>query len=304
MSSVRAKIIRSISSAYVQRLHIGTVDFAKIRKLWGSLGHLMITAGGVRVEADRIKGLYVEWLTPKDAIDGRVLLYLHGGGYVVGGCDMHRQLVSHIARAGRIRALLPEYRLAPEHKFPAAVDDAVAVFKSLLAMGVKAEDVVFAGDSAGGGLAVATMLALRDAGDPLPQAAVLMSPFLDATGSGDSMRTRAAQDPWFRAKDLPIVADLYCAPHQRRFPLVSPVFADIEGLPPLYIQVGDDEILLSDSERIADACVAAGIDVELEVWPEMWHVFQMFIGKMPEARQAIDKIGRYIQSRWNDPTTN
>lgn len=299
MSSIRAKICRSMSSAYVKRRHIADVDVNRVRRLWRWLNPLMATAFGVRVEADEIKGLYVEWLTPKNRMDSKLLLYLHGGGYVVGGCDMHRQMVSHIARAGRIRALLPEYRLAPEHKFPAAIDDAVAIFKSLLEMGIRAEDIVFAGESAGGGLAVATLLALRDAGGPLPAAVVLMSPLLDVTGSGDSMRTRAAQDPWFRPQDLSIVADLYCEPHQRRFPLVSPVFADIEGLPPMFIQVGDDEILLSDSERIADACIAAGIEVELEIWPEMWHVFQMFVGEMPESRQAIDLIGIYIQSRWS-----
>ena len=299
MSSIRAKTIRSISSAYVRRLHIAEVDFAKVRRLWNRFGKLLITAFGVHVQSDEIKGLYVEWLTPKDRMDGKLMLYLHGGGYVVGGCDMHRQMVSHIARAGRIRTLLPEYRLAPEHKFPAAIDDAVAIYKSLLDMGIKAEDIVFAGDSAGGGLAVATMLALRDAGDPMPAAAVLLSPFLDVTGSGNSMQTRLAQDPWFRPEDLEIIADQYCESHQRRFPLVSPVFANVEGLSPLFIQVGDDEILLSDSERIADECIAAGIDVELEVWPGMWHVFQMFIRKMPESQQAIKKMGAYIQSVWN-----
>jgi acetyl esterase/lipase len=223
---------------------------------------------------------------------------LHGGGYVIGGCDMHRQMVSHIARAGRIRALLPEYRLAPENKYPAAIDDAVAIYRALLEMGIKAEDIIVAGDSAGGGLTVATMLVLRDAGDPLPAAAVLLSPFLDVTGSGESIKTRAEQDPWFHPKDLSYIADYYCEPHQRRFPLVSPVFADIEGLSPMFIQVGDDEILLSDSERIADACIGAGIDVELEIWPEMWHVFQVFTRKMPESRKAIDKMGTYIQSRF------
>ena len=299
MSSIRAKIIRSISSAYVRRMHIANVDFKKIRRLWNRFGRLLITARGVHVESDEINGLYAEWLTPKDRMDGKLMLYLHGGGYVVGGCDMHRQMVSHIARAGRIRTLLPEYRLAPEHKFPAAIEDAVAIYKSLLDIGIKAEDIVLAGDSAGGGLAVATMLALRDAGDRLPAAAVLLSPFLDVTGSGNSMQSRAAQDPWFRPKDLEIVANQYCEPHQRRFPLVSPVFADVEGLSPLLIQVGDDEILLSDSERIADECIAAGIDVELEVWPEMWHVFQMFVGKMPESRRAIKRMGAYIQSRWS-----
>lgn len=298
MSSIRAKIIRSISSAFVQRIDIANADFDKIRGIWPWLTKLMITAFRVRVEPDEINGLYAEWLTPKDHMEGKLLLYLHGGGYVIGGCDMHRQIVSHIARAGRIRALLPEYRLAPENKFPAAIDDAVAIYRSVLEMGIKAEDIIFAGDSAGGGLTVATMLALRDAGDPLPAAAVLLSPFLDVTGSGESIRTRAEQDPWFHPKDLSYIADYYCEPHQRRFPLVSPVFADVEGLSPMFIQVGDDEILLSDSERIADACIAAGIDVELEIWPQMWHVFQVFTRKMPESRKAIDKMGAYIQSRF------
>jgi len=298
MSSTRAKIARSLSSAYMRHVDVAARDINKFRRLWKRIGALLIPAFGVRIETDEISGLHAEWLTPKDCMDGKLLLYLHGGGYIVGGCDMYRQMVSHIARAGQIRTLLPEYRLSPEHKYPAAIDDVVAVYRSLLDMGMRAEDIIFAGDSAGGGLAMATMLALRDANEPMPAAAVLLSPFLDVTGSGDSMRTRRDQDPWFRAEDLVIIADHYCEPHQCSFPMVSPVLANIEGLPPMFIQVGDHEILLSDSERIADACVAAGINVELEVWPEMWHVFQMFIGKMPEARRAIDKMGLYIQSRF------
>ena len=298
MSSIRAKIVRKISSAYVKRVDIENIDLIKVRQRWNRLGRSLITAFGVRVESDRINDLYAEWLTPKNCMDGKLLLYLHGGGYVVGGCDMHRQMVSHIARAGRIRTLLPEYRLSPEHKFPAAIADAGAIYRSLIDMGIPAKDIIFAGDSAGGGLAVATLLALRDAGDALPAAAVLLSPFLDVTGSGASMQTRLEQDPWFHPEHLPVIANYYCEPHQQQFPLVSPVFANVEGLPPMLIQVGDDEILLSDSERIADECIAAGIDVELQVWPEMWHVFQMFVGKMPEARQAINKMGAYIQSRF------
>jgi monoterpene epsilon-lactone hydrolase len=298
MSSLRAKIIRSTSSAIVRRSDVAKADFEKVQRQISRLSTLMVPAFGVRVEADKINDLHAEWLTPKKATDGKLLLYLHGGGYVIGGCDMHRQIVSHIARAGRIRALLPEYRLAPEHKFPAAIDDAVGVYRSLIDMGIRAKDIIFAGDSAGGGLVVATLLSLRDAGDTLPAAAVLLSPFLDVTGSGASMRTRVAQDPWFRPEEVAIIAENYCEPHQQRFPLVSPVFADVEGLPPMLIQVGDDEILLSDSERLADACIAAGVDVELQVWPEMWHVFQMFVGKMPESRRAIKKMGAYIQSRF------
>ncbi len=297
MSSFRAKIVRAVSQAYLQRIDVANIDIAGVRRLWNRLGGLLPTAFGVRVEPDEINGLYAEWLTPRNRRDGKLLLYLHGGGYVAGGCDMHRQMVSHIARAGQVQALLPEYRLSPEHKYPAAIDDAVAVYRDILATGTSAADIVFAGDSAGGGLAVATLIALRDAGDPLPAAAVLLSPFLDVTGSGNSMQSRAAQDPWFHAKDVAVVAAHYCEPHQQRLPMVSPVFADVAGLPPMYIQVGDDEILLSDSERMADKCAAVGVAVELEVWPEMWHVFQVFIGKMPESRQAIDKIGDYIRSR-------
>ena len=211
MSSIRAKFMRSISSAYIRRLDVHNLDVHGIRRRWSKIGHWMMTAIGVRIEADRINGLYVEWLTPKGRMDGKLLLYLHGGGYVVGSCDMYRQLVSHIARAGQIRTLLPEYRLAPEHRFPAAIDDAVAIYRSLLAMGIKAGDIVIAGDSAGGGLTVATLLALRDAGDPLPAAAVLLSPFLDLTGSGESMRTRAAQDPFFRAAGFADLSRIFIA---------------------------------------------------------------------------------------------
>lgn len=299
MSSIRAKLIRGLSAAILRRYDAESLNIERARWQTSLLGKLQPTAFGVTVDEDTVSGLRAEWLRPKNRIDGKLLLYLHGGAYIVGGCDMHRHMVSHLARAARIQALVPEYRLAPEHKFPAAVDDAVAVYRSVLRMGIKAEDVVVAGDSAGGGLTVATLLSLRDAGDALPAAAVLLSPFLDATGSGASMRTRAEMDPWFKPKDLPVISSHYCEAHQRRFPLVSPVFADVEGLPPMLIQVGDHEILLSDSERFADLLIAAGIDVQLDVWPEMFHVFQMFVGKMPEARRAINAIGDYIQARFN-----
>jgi acetyl esterase/lipase len=299
MSSFRSRIVRAVSSAYVNRVDVEDIDIPGVRRLWNGLGRLLVPAFGVDIAKTEVGGLYAEWLTPKERMSGKVLLYLHGGAYVVGGCDMHRQMVSHLARAGHIRTLLPEYRLAPEHKFPAAVDDAVMAYRHLIETGTRPEDIIVGGDSAGGGLSVALLLALRDAGDALPAAAVLLSPFLDATGSGESMRTRADQDPWFQASDVPVIADHYCERHQRRFPLVSPVYADIEGLPPMFIQVGDDEILLSDSERLANECAAKGIDVELEVWPGMWHVFQMFVGKMPESRQAINKMGAFIQARFN-----
>ena len=297
MRSIRAKFVRAISRAVIQRVDIATLDLPKARRLINFIGRLMITAFGVKTQADEINGLYAEWLTPRRRNEGKLLLYLHGGGYIVGGCDMHRQMVSHIARAGRVQALLPEYRLAPENKYPAAIEDAVGVYRALLRRGTNATDIIVAGDSAGGGLCAATLLELRDAGDPMPAAAILLSPFLDATGSGESMQTRRNEDPWFHAEDIPVVANLYCEPHQFSEAQVSPVFANVEGLPPIFIQVGDEEILLSDSERFAAKILAAGGEVDLEIWPEMWHVFQMFVRKMPEAGAAIQKIGSYIQTR-------
>ena len=299
MISKRARFIRWITRFYIQRIDVHSTDVSKLRRRLDLFGRLAMKAFRVKLERTTVNGLYAEWLRPKIARRGKVLLYLHGGAYVMGSCISHRQMVSHIARAAAIDALVPEYRLAPEHPFPAAIDDAVGVYRALLADGTSPSDIVIAGDSAGGGLAVATLLSLRDAGDPLPAAAVLLSPFLDVTASGESATTRADKDPWFHASDMKVVAGYYCGESQTRHPLVSPVFASVAGLPPVYTQVGDHEILLSDSTRFADMLRAAGVETEIEIWPELWHVFQLFIGKMPESRQAINKIGGYIQSRLN-----
>ncbi len=305
MSSLRARIIRWITSRYVKSLNASEAnmhDVARVRRRLDGISRLLKRAFFVSVKATEVAGLKAEWLRPWRAPQEKVLLYLHGGAYLVGSCRTHRQLVSHVARAAGLNALVPEYRLAPEHPFPAAIEDAVRVYRALLADGFRPDDIVVAGDSAGGGLSVAMLLSLRDAGDPMPAAAVLLSPFLDVTASGDSATTRAAIDPWFDAKDMVIVARNYCgAETDPRNPLVSPVFADVAALPPMLIQVGDDEILLSDSTRFAEKLKAAGRDVELEIWPEMWHVFQLFIGKMPESRRAIKRIGQYLRGRLAPP---
>ena len=295
MSSRRDRIVRWITSWYIRRTDVQTADVHKIRRRLDFIGRLLLRAFGVRVERTTVAGLYAEWLRPKRAPDDKVLLYLHGGAYVIGSCRSHGQMVSHIARAAGINALVPEYRLAPEHKFPAAIEDCVAVYRELLTSGIRPENIVIAGDSAGGGLTVATLLSLRDGGDPLPAAAVLLSPYLDVTASGESATTRADQDPWFHASDMKVVVSNYCGADELKNPLVSPVFAEVQGLPPVLIQVGDDEILLSDSTRFADKIRAAGGTVDIEIWPEMWHVFQLFVGKMPEARRAINKIGDYVR---------
>ncbi|MGB5333709.1 MAG: alpha/beta hydrolase [Woeseiaceae bacterium] len=301
MSSLRAKMFRRITSQFVKGINKSTIDPAhivEVRERLNRLSRYLTPAFGVSVEATTVNGLEAEWLRPKGAPDDKVLLYLHGGAYLIGSCRTHRQMVSHIARAAGINALVLDYRLAPEHRFPAAIEDAVRTYRSLLSEGFKPRDIFIAGDSAGGGLTIATLLSLRHAGVPLPAAAVLLSPFLDISASGESATTRADQDPWFDPSDLAVVADNYCDnADDLKNPLVSPVFANVAGLPPTLIQVGDDEILLSDATRFAALMDDAGLEVQLEIWPEMWHVFQLLVGKMPESRLAIRKIGGYLQER-------
>lgn len=298
--SRRAKFVRWVTGRYIKGLDVATLPVEKARGHFEKIARMfLVPALGVHVEQTQIAGVDIDWLRPKNARKDKVLLYLHGGAYVMGSPRTHRQLVSHTARAAGVFAVLPDYRLAPEHPFPAAVDDAVAVYRGLLEAGFKPEDIIISGDSAGGGLSIATLLTLRHAGLPMPAAAVLLSPFLDVTGSGESATTRADRDPWFDIADLHVVARYYC-PDEEEWsnPLISPVLANVAGLPPMLIHVGDDEILLSDSTRFAGKLKAEGIEVELEVWPGMWHVFQMFIGKMPESKAAVRKIAAYIQSRF------
>jgi acetyl esterase/lipase len=295
MTSLRAKFIRRTTRAYFNTVDAEKADVHAMRKKWHSAAKVLWTARKVTVEAVDIHGLHAEWLTPKGCPDDKLLLYLHGGAYVMGNCATHRQMVSYIAKYSGIKALLPEYRLAPEHPFPAAVDDAVGLYRSLLSDGYPAANIVIAGDSAGGGLTMATLLSLRDARIPLPAAACLLSPWLDLAATGESMTTHAKKDPWFQPEDMPIVAAYYCRQDQIRNSLVSPVYADLSGLPPLYIQVGEDEILLSDSTRAADKVKAAGGEVEIEIWPGMWHVFQAFLIQVPESKKAVKKIGNFVR---------
>jgi acetyl esterase/lipase len=295
MISTRAKLVRAATGKYFSSRDPHGADVVKLRDRLDSWARILRTPRGVQVKREEFQGMQAEWLTPREVSEGRLLLYLHGGGYVFGSCATHRQMVSCIALAGAVPALLPEYRLAPEHPFPAAIEDTVRLYRALLEAGYSPRDIVIAGDSAGGGLTLATLLALRDAGDPLPAAACLLSPWLDLTGSGESMRTNAQRDPWFKPEYMPVLARHYCTDDERIHPLVSPVFADLGGLPPLFIQVCDDEILLSDSTRIVDKARTAGGAAELETYNGLWHVFQAFARQVPEARAAVDKLGAYIR---------
>ena len=241
-----------------------------------------------------VGGVPGEWQMPSVLTGNRAILYLHGGGYVIGSIATHRDMVGRIADASGARALLLDYRLAPEYPFPAAVDDAVAAYRGLLDAGTKPENIVFAGDSAGGGLTVAALVSLKQQGLPLPAAGICISPWVDLTFSGESMRTKLEADPLLGPGPLKWMGDLYLAGQAPESPLASPLFADLSGLPPLLIQVGSEEVLLDDALRLNVAAKAAGVDVSLEVWDGMMHVWHLMAAMIPEGKQAIQGIGKYI----------
>lgn len=241
-------------------------------------------------------GVPCEWVLAPEADQRTVVLYLHGGGYYRGSLNTHRELCSRISRAAGAAVLNVGYRLAPEHPFPAALDDALAAWRWLMALGVPPGRVVAAGDSAGGGLAAALMLVLRDRGEPLPGAAVLLSPWTDLEQTGPSMRTRAAADPSLTKAYLDRFATAYLNGADARDPRASPLHGDLGGLPPLLIQVGTAEILEDDAARFADKARAAGGTVTLERWPDMIHVWQRFAAQLPEAREATAKIGAFVKA--------
>jgi monoterpene epsilon-lactone hydrolase len=251
-------------------------------------------AADIKCERVEAGGVDAEWVYAPNAASDRFVLYLHGGGYVIGSVNTHRDMIARISRAAEARVLALNYRLAPEHPFPAAVDDAVAGYKWLLAQGAKPSRIAIGGDSAGGGLAAATLVAIRDAKLPTPAAGVLLSPWVDLEGLGESMTTRVEADPVVRKEGLVGMAQAYLGGQDPKTPLAAPLYADLKGFPPLLIQVGDAETLLDDSTRLEARAKAAGVRTKLEVWPEMIHVWQLFASFLPEGQQAIDGIGKFI----------
>jgi monoterpene epsilon-lactone hydrolase len=265
------------------------------RAAFDALASQFPLAEDVRRDPVDAAGVPAEWITTPEALHERGIYYLHGGGYTLGSINTHREIISRLSRAARARALAIDYRLAPEHPFPAAVEDSTAAYRWLLAIGVDPARLVIAGDSAGGGLTVATLVALRDAGDPLPAAAVCLSPWVDLEGLGESMTTRAEVDPMVQREELLQHVKAYLGDAHPRTPLAAPLYADLRGLPPLLIQVGTAETLLDDSTRLAERAKAAGVDVVLEPWDDMIHVWQFCAAILPEGQQAIDRIGEFIR---------
>jgi epsilon-lactone hydrolase len=268
---------------------------AEMRLGFEILGSRLPPSDDVTCAAVHAGGVQAEWVQASNAVAERVILYLHGGGYVIGSIATHRGLAGRLSQAAAARVLLVDYRLAPEHPFPAAVDDATGAYRWLLAQGIAPARLVMAGDSAGGGLTIATLVALRDAGVPLPAAAVCLSPWIDLEGRGDSVTTKAAADPLVQKDMLLQLGAWYLAGADPHTPLAAPLYADLRHLPPLLIQVGTAEILLDDATRLAEKAIAAGVKVTLEPWEDMIHVWQLFAPMLPEGQQAIERIGVFVQ---------
>jgi acetyl esterase/lipase len=251
----------------------------------------------VPVSCERVSaaGVGGEWIAGSNARHDKAILYFHGGGFRLGSVSSHRELIARIAEISGCRVLAINYRLAPEHRFPAPLEDAIAAYSWMLGQGLSPENIAFAGDSAGGNLVLAVMLSLRERGAPLPAAAVLMSPWTDLAATGESYVSRADADPIHQRPMILALAKNYLGGDgDPRDPMASPLYAELAGLPPMLIQVGDRETVLGDSVMFAEKARAAGIDVELQVWDGMIHVFQMFGAELPEARRAIDSIAKFI----------
>jgi epsilon-lactone hydrolase len=259
-----------------------------------SRGHL---PSNVQVEAVTVETLAAEWVSVPQAVSDRVMLYLHGGGFTMGSCTSHRLLAAALAQATGVRLLVLDYRLAPEHPFPAALDGAVAAYRWLVTTGIKPEQIVLAGDSGGGGLALSTLLVLRDAGEDLPAKAVLLSAWTDLSASGDSFVTNAERDFMISPDFLLKEAHAYLGEQDPRTPLASPVYADMHGFPPLLIQVGSDEILLDDATRVAERARQAGVAVTLLIAEGMWHVWHAAaaVRPFPEGKATFEQIADFVR---------
>ena len=271
-------------------------DVSELRRLIAELTAAQPLPAGVTVTAAALGGVPTAEITVDGTEPRHVVLYFHGGVYVLGDAAQAAGLAAQVGRRTRARVISVDYRLAPEHPYPAAVDDALAVYQALLAGGTAPEDIVFAGESAGGGLAVATLVNARDHGLPLPAAAYLMSPYADLTLAGTTMDTKAEADPLLSRENLQARIPDYTSGHDPELGLISPVFADLSGLPPLIIQAGTHEVLLDDAVRLARQAAVADVQVTLDITPGVPHVFQAYYPILDEAGAALDRAGQLLSA--------
>jgi monoterpene epsilon-lactone hydrolase len=269
--------------------------WAERRARLDEVGSVWRVAADVKLTAVDLGGVRGEWSIVRGSDDARVLIYFHGGGYCSGSIRSHRRLVSEAGRAAGIRTLAVEYRLAPEHPFPAAFDDALSAWRFVREQGIAAAHIAVGGDSAGGGLTAALINCLRQAGEEQPACAWLVSPWTDLTMSGSTLASKDAVDPLIHKPYLEELADAYLSATERKDPRVSPLYADLKGFPPTLIQVGSDETLLDDSVRFAAAAGAADVAVTLEIWPHMIHAWPLWNAHLEAGRRALASAGVFMR---------
>jgi epsilon-lactone hydrolase len=269
-------------------------DLTERRKRIESLSANYTLPADVQVEPVMANGVPAEWTTTPEADPAHVVMFLHGGAYISGSLLSHRHLVAQLGREAKARTLALNYRLAPEHPFPAALEDTMAGYRYLLSCGYAPEHIAFAGESAGGGLAVAALVSLRDAGVALPACVWLSSPWVDLEMTGETMTTKASVDPLIQKPYLLEAASAYLHGANPRTPLASPLYADLSGLPPMLIQVGTAETLLDDSTRFARSAAQADLRVTLETWPDMIHAWTLFYPQIGAARRSLASAGVFV----------
>ncbi|TDL75302.1 alpha/beta hydrolase [Rhodococcus qingshengii] len=295
MPSVSSYFIKKGIKVGARKLNLNEKDIAESRHIIDSFARKFSKLPkNCKVEKIQIEGIYAEWILNNQTKEDKVILYLHGGGYGYCSADTHRSLAARIMIESGVKVLLPEYRLAPEHPFPAAIEDTLTIYRWLLEQGYESSNIIFAGDSAGGGLSVVATLALRNQSEPLPAALVCLSPWVDLTSSGESYRKNREKDPYLVEELVRKTAQAYAADESLDNRLISPVFADFSGFPPMFIQVGSIEILLSDAQLLANKAQQAGVEVHFKVWEGMWHVWQIS-NKLPEAKKAVKEIGNFVR---------
>lgn len=266
-----------------------------MRKGWDAIFSNVKPTVGAKSEKVDAGGVRAEWIVAPEAEKDRVILYFHGGGYVLGSIHSHRDMCERLSRAAKARVLALDYRLAPENPFPAAVEDARAAYRWLLAQGIQPSRIAIAGDSAGGGLTFACLLALKQHGDPMPACATPISPWVDLEGTGESMITCAEIDPMVHKSMIEAMGKTYVQNGELRNPLAAPLYGDLTGLPPLLIHVGERETLRDDAVRMAEKAKEAGVPCELDIAKGQIHVWHIFANKLDEGEEAIQKLGAFIR---------
>ncbi len=304
MSSYQATAFKLVLRVLKKRMFSNTDHVALRRLVNNSSRRMPKPPADIDFRSERIDGIPCLWVKAMGAEPEKLILYLHGGGYIFCSAHTtHKDILWRLSVASKCRVIAPDYRLAPEHPYPAALEDSIKVYRWLLDQGYKPENIVIAGDSAGGGLTYGTVLKSRDLGLPLPAATVAMSPWTDLAVTGESVITNLKRDALIPGDGLPEGAQYYLAGASTRDPYASPLYGDPTGLPPTLIQVSKDEVLLDDSRRLAAKYRAAGVPCELELWDGMPHVWQTLAMFIPEGKTAINRIGAFIAKHLHDKDT-